>query len=78
MKKKLRLLEMAKGFKVEEFSDGWEVSSEDTPLMAFISNDDRSIKYFRVDIDNEIGECAEIDVATFLKLKAFCEELIKC
>ena len=77
MKKKLRLLEMAKGFVVEEFTDGWEISSEDTPLMAFISNEDKSIKYFRTETDEEIGTCAEIDVDTFLRMKAFCEELVK-
>ena len=78
MKKKLRLLEMAKGFNVEEFTDGWEVTSEDTPLMAFIDNDDYSINYYRTDVTLETMDCAEIDVDTFLKLTAFCEELIKC
>ena len=77
MKKKLELLKKAKGFQIEEFSDGWEISSEDTPLMAFISNEDKSIKYFRTETDEEIGTCAEIDVDTFLRLQAFCEELIK-
>lgn len=76
MKEKLALLEKANGYYIETKKDGWEVRSEDYPLMAFITGCG-NIEYYRTDIYKVTGDLADIDLDGLLDLRAFCEGIVK-
>ncbi len=70
----LKMIAYAEGFTIEEFTDGLEVTHNDSTLMAFIDHDNH-IKYYRTDVQEHEMDCAEIDIDVLFRLKALCEEI---
>lgn len=75
--KTLELLEMANGYRIEKFTDGYEVTSDDYPLMAFVANAGH-IEFYRTKVHKAVGDIADIDMEALLQLKALCEEIVRC
>ena len=73
---KLELLKMAKGFTVNEVEDGYEVESNNAELTAVIS-ENKCIEYYRTGAGTGYSDYLYIDIDELLKLKAFCEALMK-
>lgn len=76
---KLELLSKAKGFTVEKYSDGYEVTSEHENLQAFVKEVGvyHRVEYYVTDVQKVTSSCIEINMEELMRLKAFCEEITK-
>ncbi len=73
---KLDILASAYGFTVEKFTDCYEVTSDNAPLMATI-DEWGNIEYYLTDVKNMVYDTVNIEIDKLLELKALCEELVK-
>lgn len=78
MLEKLEFLSMAKDFTITKVKDGYEVVDNESScdLEAFI-NEHKVIKYYLTGLYNTGIDCHEIDADDFLRLKTFCEMVVK-
>jgi hypothetical protein len=81
LKEKLELLALAKDFTVKKTSDDrgeeiYEVESNDAELTAVVA-DCGYIEYYITGVSNHLSDYAMINIDELLKLKAFCEALVK-
>ena len=76
MKEKLELLALARGFTVRKNDeDDYEIECDNCELTAV--TDGRNIEYYRTGCSKCYSDYIEIDVEEFLRLKEFCEALLR-
>lgn len=78
VKDKLELLSMAEGYMIKKkqgYAQTYEVQHDTAEVGAIISGD--MIQYYITGVYNNCADWEEIDMDALMKLKKFCEFLVK-